>query len=198
MIEWAVGALPLPGQTASGDRHVVKPFSHGVLVAAIDGLGHGGEAAFAAQIAVTTLETFSHESLIPLLKRCHEMLRATRGVVMSLAAFNPRDETMTWLGVGNVEGILVRADPDANPRREALLLRGGVVGGQLPDLRGSIFTVAPGDTLMLATDGIRPEFADTANTIGEPQQIADHILAEYGKGTDDALVVVARYVGKAG
>jgi len=30
-----------------------------------------------------------------------------------------------------------------------------------------------------------------------PQRTADRILAQYGKHTDDALVLVARYVGQA-
>jgi hypothetical protein len=30
-----------------------------------------------------------------------------------------------------------------------------------------------------------------------PQQIADHIFAQHGRGTDDALVLVAHYVGQA-
>jgi hypothetical protein len=50
-----------------------------------------------------------------------------------------------------------------------------------------------GDTLILVTDGIRSNFADVVNVRDPPQLIADRILAEYSKGLDDALVVVARY-----
>lgn len=197
LIEWGVAALTLPGQAESGDRHVVKPFPNGVLVAALDGLGHGDEAAAAARAAVSALEDHGNGGVIPLLSRCHERLRATRGVVMSLASFNALDGTMTWLGVGNVEGRLVRAAPDARLRHETLLLRGGVVGGQLPELHASILAVAPADTLILATDGIRGDFADGVIPTDPPQRIADLILAQYGKGTDDALVLVARYAGQA-
>ncbi|PYN65093.1 MAG: stage II sporulation protein E (SpoIIE), partial [Candidatus Rokuibacteriota bacterium] len=42
---------------------MVKPFPDGVLVAAIDGVGHGDEAADAAKIAVTILETYGDESV---------------------------------------------------------------------------------------------------------------------------------------
>ena len=52
--------------------------------------------------------------------------------------------------------------------------------------------MGPGDTLILATDGIGTGFMDQAPDAG-PQQTADRILASFGKGTDDALVVVARY-----
>ena len=197
MIEWGVATLTLPGQTASGDRYVVKPFPDGVLVAAIDGVGHGDEAADAAKIAVTILETYGDESVLSLLKRCHEELRKTRGVVLSLASCNARESTMTWLGVGNIEGRLLRADPQAQPLRESLVLRGGVVGRHLPTAYASLVPVAPGDILIFATDGIRTDFSEGLTGSEVPQRTADRILAQYGKHTDDALVLVARYVGQA-
>jgi len=51
LIEWGVATLALPGETQSGDRHLVKPVGSTVLVAVVDGLGHGAEAATAAQAA---------------------------------------------------------------------------------------------------------------------------------------------------
>lgn len=196
LIEWGVAALTLPGQAESGDRHVVQPFRGGLLVAVVDGLGHGDEAAAAARIAITALERHADHPVIPLLESCHEHLRSTRGAVLSLASFDGVEGTMTWLGVGNVEGQLVRADPDANPRHESLLLRGGVVGRQLPPLHPSIIAIMPGDTLIFATDGIGGEFARGVTASDPPQETADRILARYGKRTDDALVLVARYVGR--
>jgi hypothetical protein len=192
LLEWGVAARALPGQAASGDRHVVQPFPNGALVAVIDGLGHGDEAATAAEIAVTTLTSHAHESVITLLNRCHERLRASRGVVMSMASFNAVEGTLTWLGVGNVEGLLWRAAVPSTTH-ETLLLRGGIVGIQLPPLFASIVPVMPGDTLCFLTDGIRREFADRLNVRELPQELADRILTQYGKGTDDALVLIARY-----
>ncbi len=197
MIEWGVATLTLPGQTASGDRYVVKPFRGGALVAAVDGLGHGDEAAAAAKTAAAILEMYSPEPVVTLLRRCHERLRMTRGVVLSLASFAARESTMTWLGVGNIEGRLLRADPQAQPLRESLILRGGVVGRHLPTAYASLVAVAPGDILIFATDGIRSDFSEGLTGSEVPQRTADRILAQYGKHTDDALVLVARYVGQA-
>jgi hypothetical protein len=50
-----------------------------------------------------------------------------------------------------------------------------------------------GDTLIFVTDGIRSGFARGLSTGDPPQLMANRILAEYGKGSDDALVLVARY-----
>jgi len=195
VLEWGLATLALPGHAESGDRHVVQPFPNGVLVAAVDGLGHGEEAAAAAKLAVSILERHAQEEVIALLRRCHEALRGTRGVVMSLASFRAPDSMLTWLGVGNVEGILLRDAANANPRRESLLLRGGMVGAELPPLRVSVIPVMRGDTLIFATDGIREGFTEGLALSDPPQQLADRILARYTKGTDDALVLVARHAG---
>jgi negative regulator of sigma-B (phosphoserine phosphatase) len=193
LLDYATATLALPGQVESGDRHFVKLCPPEAVVAVVDGLGHGQGAAAAAKMAIDALTGFRGDSVITLLQHCHRMLRATRGVVMSIASFNASDHTMTWLGVGNVEGALLHRNPHASPYQETLLLRGGVVGVQLPLLAASIVRVTEGDTLILATDGIRASFADRLNLNASPQEIADHILARYGRGNDDALVLVARY-----
>ncbi len=195
LIDWGVATLALAGEAESGDLHLVKPVGRGVLVAAVDGLGHGAEAAAAARAAVTALDRHADEFLIPVVRTCHEALIGTRGVVLSLAYLDGAKRTLTWLGIGNVEGVLLHADARARRARGSLVTRGGIVGSELPPLRADVQPVAPGDLLIFATDGIRGGFAEGLPTDATPQQLADHILARHGKGTDDALVLVARYAG---
>src|SRR5439155_15774712 len=109
VVEWAITSATCPGQTVSGDRGAVITFPDGVLVAAIDGLGHGPEASEAAAEALRVLEEDAGASVEDLVRRAHDRLRKTRGVVMSLASFDALRAKMTWLGVGNVEAVLVRA-----------------------------------------------------------------------------------------
>src|SRR5260221_4793367 len=195
-MDWSVAARPIPGQRVSGDLHLVKQLEQRILVAVIDGIGHGGEAAAAARRAVDILDNYAVESSISLVKRCHEALLQTRGVVLTVAKLNTAENTMTWLGVGNVEGWLLRADAGASHPRESVLLRGGLVGYQLPALQASVIPVATGDLLILATDGVHAMFEDGINLNDTPKQIADKILSQHFKGNDDALVLVARYLGK--
>jgi phosphoserine phosphatase RsbX len=196
IVEWGVGARAFGGSVDCGDLHIVAPFPGGVLVGAVDGLGHGREAAEAARLAVDVLTRHAGERPALLVQRCHEALRKTRGVVLSLASLDGLSRTLTWLGIGNVEGGLFRAAQAANPRRETVLLRSGVVGYQLPPLRETTLALAGGDMLVFATDGIRRGFGDEAVIGREPQEVADDIIARYGKGDDDALVLVARYLGE--
>jgi len=195
VVEWAAAGAALEGETDSGDVHVVAGFPHGTLVALLDGLGHGSEAAAASNEAARLLEAHAGEPVSTLVEMCHEALRHTRGAVMSLASFDARGSSMSWVGIGNVEAILLRVGPAPDPAREAITLRGGVVGYQLPALRPSSIPVSRGDTLVMATDGIRSGFVADLSARGAPQEIADSILARFARGSDDALVVVARYVG---
>jgi hypothetical protein len=55
-------------------------------------------------------------------------------------------------------------------------------------------TLAAGDLLVMATDGIDPGFASALDGGGAAQTVAERIFAAHGKGTDDALVVVVRYL----
>jgi hypothetical protein len=89
----------------------------------------------------------------------------------------------------------LRADNKTRPAREYALLYSGVVGLQLPPLRGFVLPIVQGDTLLMATDGIRSGFAECLRLDESPQVMAERVLARHVKGTDDALVLVARYRG---
>lgn len=193
-VELGVACATLPGQSECGDRYVYETFTGGALLALVDGIGHGPEAALAADTACAVLKTHADEPVIALAERCHGELRFTRGVVMSLAAFDLRHNLLTWLGIGNVQGIIRRFGlPDSEA--EELLLRAGMVGSELPSLRASVLPVVPGDMLVLATDGVRSGFAARITSRDTPMTAAQSILDRYKKGTDDALVLVARYQG---
>src|SRR5262245_40827406 len=196
LIEFETAAAIREGETESGDRHLVQPFAAGVLVGVVDGIGHGPEAAEAAGVAVAALRESVSDPLVEIAEKCHQRLRGTRGVVLSLASFHARASTVTWLGVGNVEGVLFRSDAGEGRRRERLLLRSGVLGKTLPLLRDETFPVSPQDVLILATDGVQSEFACDPRLDGPLKKVANHIIAWHHRRADDALVLVARYLGE--
>jgi negative regulator of sigma-B (phosphoserine phosphatase) len=196
LIEWGFSSIPLKGQDISGDSYLIKPLPDGILIAVVDGLGHGYEAAEASKIAVLTLDTYACEPVIQLVRRCHEALKGTRGVVMSIAKLNSSDKTLIWVGVGNIEALLLREDRKPKISRERLLLRGGTLGYQLPPLRESVIPFMPDDILIFVTDGIRGSFEEAIKPDDKPKVIADTIMANFNRGTDDALVLVVRYTCK--
>ena len=194
--EYAVAGRGLAGERHSGDAALVCPIDNGLLVAVIDGLGHGDEAAVAAKVAISTLRQHAGQPVATLLKHCHEALRPTRGVAMALAVLEISSQSMVWSGVGNVEGVLIAAGHRRPRYRQYLTSRGGVVGYHLPGVRVSVVPIAPGDLLILATDGIDDGFALDDFPNGAPRRMARSILDSHGKATDDALVLVLRWLGR--
>jgi len=186
---------PFRGLTVCGDRFFTAEAGGSVVAAVIDGLGHGFESSEAAERAVEVIRDHLDLSPEAIVLRCHEGLRATRGVVLSLAAIDQEHGMMTWAGVGNVQGALMRAGAQKGSVQEVLLLRGGVVGSQLPALQAAVLPVAKGDTLVFVTDGVRGDFAEGLSARESPQRAADGILERHCRGNDDALVLVVRLTG---
>jgi phosphoserine phosphatase RsbX len=193
--EAGMAQFVLPGQRESGDRHIVSGYDGLLLIAAIDGIGHGEEAAEAAEAAASILRSGICEPIIRAVERCHERLRQTRGVVLSLASVNVGQGMMTWLGVGNVQGVLVRAGRGRETRREVLLLRGGVIGSRMPPLQAAVLPFDSGDTIAFATDGLRGDCLDNLTARDNPQRAAERIVEHYRTGQDDALALVVRLMG---
>jgi negative regulator of sigma-B (phosphoserine phosphatase) len=192
-LELGVAERALPGESRSGDRAVLVGYEGGALVAAIDGLGHGGDAADAADAAAQVLAEHPDEEPVRLLDRCHRALARTRGAVMTVAWFDLVAGSLSWTGVGNVEGRLVHAAAGPHAPTHGALTKGGVVGYKLPSIRVTGTDLDHGDVMVLATDGIDSDFARAIGEGGSAQEIADRILAAHGKPSDDALVVVVRY-----
>jgi len=198
LIDWGVSCRALRGQKVSGDLYLVESSEEGFLMAAIDGLGHGPQAAAAAELAATVVRANAHDSIAQLLHRCHAELKQTRGVAISLASFNKQLKSLCWFGVGNVEGALLRAGDNGKLLCESIASRGGVVGYQLPPLKPAVTSIRPSDTLIFATDGIRSSFVQELTLRHfsmKPAILADCILQDHDKGTDDSLVLVVRYLG---
>ena len=193
-LELGIAERALAGEYRSGDRAVLVAFAGGALVAAIDGLGHGSDAADAAALAADVLAAKPHEDPARLIADCHRALSRSRGAVMTLAWFDLDDGRLTWTGVGNVEGRLVHAAAGPRAPTEGALTKGGVVGYNLPSIRVTSAELMVGDVMVLATDGIDSGFAHAIAGGGSAQDIADRILAEHGKKGDDALVIVVRYL----
>jgi negative regulator of sigma-B (phosphoserine phosphatase) len=191
LIELGVAEWRLEAE--SGDAYVAHAFPGGVLVAVIDGLGHGPDAAAAASAAVDALTLHAPEPPEELLIACHEALRPTRGAVISLASLRDGG-SMSWAGVGNVQGALVRGRADEPV--QLLTTLGGILGHAVPNCRAVAMGLVPGDALVFTTDGVRSGAAGIFDRRADAQTNAERVLADSRIGRDDALVLVARYRGE--
>jgi phosphoserine phosphatase RsbX len=193
-LEWAVAGRARPGEDLSGDRATVQTVGSRCVLAVVDGLGHGPEAAVAADLAIRTVERHATEPLEALILLIHEGLSASRGAAATVAVIDGESGHMEWVGVGNVNGQLVRADISARPRTSGVFLCRGVLGYSLPPLHiASPMELHDGDHIVIATDGVR---ADPSAMVAPEVPIArsaERMLTQGAIDHDDALVFVARY-----
>ena len=191
-IAWSSAGRPRPGEQVSGDLAVHVELDDGAVVAVVDGLGHGPEAAAAAAGARDVIEGTAGAPVEHALVRVHEALARTRGVVMTIASIDCSGR-MRWVGVGNVEAHVVRADGQGTWRAASAVLYGGVLGYRLPGVKVATVQLHPGDLVLMATDGIGAEFADLVSPADPVERMAAGIVERCARPHDDALVAVARY-----
>jgi len=192
-LEWAHRSRALDPREPSGDLQVVELFPEGALLAVIDGLGHGPEAALASRRAADVMRAEPASDPVEIVRRCHTALRATRGAALLVLSLSFRDALVAWAGVGNIEGWHMRPTG-----REALLSRPGVVGYQITAPRLQSAPLTSGDLFILASDGISVRFSESLARAGRPEDVAEAIFTNYAGVTDDALVLAARYGEEGG
>lgn len=182
----AGASRPFVGETANGDRWLIQARPDGARVALVDGLGHGPEAEAAAVAAIETLQAAPDLAPVAALLRCDQALRGTRGAALSVLSFDTARATLHFAGVGNVEGQLRGGARDQHfaPDR-------GILGRGIREPHLLEFSLSGDWMVLLYSDGIRARDLgahimprDTA------EDLAQRILAERARPTDDATIVV--------
>lgn len=186
----AAASRAYPDEVENGDAWQVDWHANTCRIAVVDGLGHGSQAAAAARAACQALAR--GPALTPLegLRVCHAALANTRGAAISIASIELDTSRLVYAGVGNVDAHLWQAE-----RQERLVGYRGIVGRTLPTLRDFSIRLQPDWVLLIHTDGVSGRFrVDTlfAELLTDPQELARHILKEWGRSSDDATVVVIR------
>jgi serine phosphatase RsbU (regulator of sigma subunit) len=185
----AVAARPYPGETVSGDAWQVNWHGSVCRIALVDGLGHGPQAATAASAAVAALAAEPALSPVDAVHCCHDALAETRGAALLVASIDVSRGQLIVAGAGNVEARLYQ---DGGAKQ--LMTDRGIVGSVLPRLRPVEMALAPEWLLLIHTDGIKRRFDAQSQFEATPggDGLAQAILKEWARATDDATVLVAQ------
>ena len=187
-------ARPHPSEHVNGDAWVVHHEAGVWRIAVIDGLGHGPDAARAAQAAVAALDARPHADPAAAIYACHDALIGTRGAAMSVARIDLVAAQLTYAGIGNVEAHLWQG----GARHRPISYR-GIVGSVMRTVRSFEVPLEGPWLLALHSDGVssRLEIPAPGDAWADPQALADALLARWARQTDDATVVVATHVPPA-
>ena len=189
-----IGALmeTYPGSAVCGDSWSVRREADAATVMVCDGLGHGSGAHEAAEACRAAFEAAAEASPAAMLTTMSQAAMHTRGAVAMIAHIRRDAPEMTVSGIGNIAGIVAR-----NGAARRLASRDGRLGGPVPRVRDMTETLAPEETLILHSDGLRT-LRDVESRSGlmirAPLTIAATLLRDDPRGNDDACVLVARRV----
>lgn len=183
----------LAGETECGDQFFVKELPDSLLIAVVDGLGHGPEAAYAAKKVIALLDRYAAHDLVTLVEICDQELITFRGVALTIARFTD-DHLLSYLAIGNVTGVCWQLNEESQLTSQSLFLRGGIVGGRLPHLDEKKISIKSGDILILATDGIDNKFEIEPPKLLPLADISSLIFAKYRNVLDDGLILVMQFL----
>ena len=174
-----------PGEARCGDVAVHREDNGLTLFAIVDALGHGEEAAAAADRAREHLESTPLTKDLPaLLDGLHGALRAGRGAAATLCLFD--GEHLSCVGVGNVE---LRS----RTSKVGVGISGGIVGRQYRPPRPYQTRATPGERVVLFSDGLSARLTVQDIQGLPPKDACLHLLETWARATDDAAVLVADF-----
>ena len=180
----------LSGRDADcGDTGLIQSWSSHCLLALVDALGHGREAAVVAQQALQYLK--SQATLPPgeMISGLHGALKGSRGAVASVCQLDLETASLIYAGIGNVAARIWGS------QNFTFVNRDGVIGYNMPRPQEILMTLHPGDVYTMYSDGVRSTFpsGDLDYALRDSADfIAAEIMSRYDKKDDDASCLVAR------
>jgi len=181
-------ALPMTGETVSGDAWGHIEDGEYLTILHADGLGHGEEAARASSLAVRELRAGLQPTAV--LERVHNALRPTRGAAAAVARVHRGSGAVAFAGIGNISAAIVDG-----PQAKSLVSMPGILGHGVHRFREFAHELGAGSVLVMHSDGCRNSW-DLMSYPGvqrrDPLVIAALLIRDFERGNDDVSVVVAR------
>jgi anti-sigma regulatory factor (Ser/Thr protein kinase) len=186
-----IGAVNLchPGEVICGDDWRVDATDGGLVAMVADGLGHGPNAAQAANRAT---ESLRDEAPAQMLQRAHALLSGTRGGAIACVRIDRARAELTLASVGNVSALLLTRE-----QSRGLPAQNGTVGAHFPSrIHETSVAFADGAYFVLHSDGIQSRWSLDGHPgllTCHPAVIAGVIARDFRRGRDDATVLVLQW-----
>ncbi|CAG9180372.1 ATP-binding SpoIIE family protein phosphatase [Cupriavidus pampae] len=189
---FAVGAICLaaPGERVSGDGWSVSINGGTAEVMVADGLGHGPDAAAAADAALHAFDQPRPPGADRFIEHAHKALRGTRGAAIAMARLDAEAGRIRFAGAGNVIGRILSGVTD-----RTLLTQNGTAGVQLrTNVQEQEIEWPAHALLLLFSDGVqsRWQLDEPSLLQRDPALVAAFVIWKFCRGRDDATVVVIR------
>jgi anti-sigma regulatory factor (Ser/Thr protein kinase) len=178
--------IAMKGESACGDAWAMRQIGTSVFVVMVDGLGHGEEAAHAAQSALAQFMRSNAVGTKQLLEEIHSSMHGTRGGAVAVAKVDFDSAIVYYCAVGNIAGRLQTAEGS-----RGLVSHNGIAGGQFRKLEEFRYPWTENAVLILHSDGLQTRWAleDYPGLMSRhPGIIAAVLFRDFSRGRDDVTV----------
>jgi hypothetical protein len=161
-------------------------------VLVVDGLGHGPQAAEAADEAVRIFTAHSSDPPAEIITRIHDALKKARGAAAAIAEIRPLAGTLIYAGVGNIAGSIL-----SNTLSRSLVSHNGTLGHVMARVQEFKAEWPRDGILVMHSDGLqsRWELSKYAGLLArQPALIGGVLLRDFRRERDDASVMVMKGV----
>jgi phosphoserine phosphatase RsbX len=174
---------PKTGEKVNGDAVLVRRDGDALMLAVVDGLGHGPIAAEAAQAAIASFEAQAFEtSVLSMMQSAHDALRGTRGVAATLCVI--RNRTVEACAVGNVQLSCSNADIP-------LVLSAGILGQRVQKYRVCQGQLQRSARIAVFTDGLSTRVSLLEVKGFAPDAACRALFDRHRRTEDDATILIA-------
>jgi len=191
---WETGIVmaPYPGELVCGDGWSLRRQPDSADLLLVDGLGHGAQAAVAAETAVRTFCESGVHDCVREMELVHLALGPTRGAAAALARIDMRASLVRFVGVGNIVATMI-----AGGVAKRLVSHNGTAGHLAPRIREFTYPFVGTPLVILHSDGLGARW-DLASYPGlaesPPSIIAGVLFRDFRRDRDDAAVLAVRAV----
>lgn len=181
--------VPKPGEEVCGDACTVADTLAGRTAMVVDGLGHGPDAAIAANEALRLFHRHQNLPVPQILEYLHAGLRPTRGAAVAIARYDEQRSIVVYGGIGNIAGSV----QTGHEMRRMISLNG--TAGHIARRIQTFDYPCAGGLVIMHSDGLTMNWSlerYPGITRMHPTLIASVLYRDYARRRDDATVLVVK------
>jgi len=189
-LEIGAVSVPMRGESVCGDGYAVHQQGGFASILAVDGLGHGPDAARCADAATEAFREMAGEQPVDIVQGLHGALRPLRGAAAAVARFDFLRRQIQYCGIGNITGVVY-----ANGQAKHMVSQPGIVGHDNRNVREFTYDWPENSLVLLYSDGIITHWSlgDYTELLRhDPALLAGVLYRDLSRGRDDVTVLAAR------
>ena len=193
-LDFGAVCLPYPGETRCGDGWAVSQSDGVFTVMVADGLGHGNQAADAADQAIGIFKENGELSPQLHLQKLHGALRSTRGAAVVVLQADLKSQKIIYSGIGNISGGVVIGGAS-----KSFVSLNGIIGHQAQRFQEFTYDWPKDSFVIFYSDGLQSKWKMAPYPglpMRHPSLIAGILYRDFRRERDDVTVLIVRNTSK--